>query len=91
MIAGTLIVRGHAGPLPGYLMARGTLVFAGGCDALSPTFADCGVHDLVAATLMAAFVRPYSRTIADLLRRPWRRLLGDMAVIGKGEIFYPPA
>jgi formylmethanofuran dehydrogenase subunit C len=91
MIAGTLLVRGRAGPLPGYLMARGTLVLAGGGEALSPSFADCGVHDLVTTTLMADFVRPYSPTVADLLRRPWRRLLGDMAVIGKGEIFYPPA
>ena len=91
MIAGTLVIGGRAGPLPGYLMARGTLVCGGGCDDLSPTFADCGVHDLVATALMANFVKPYSPTISELLRRPWRRLLGDMAVIGKGEIFYPPA
>ncbi|MEJ2435529.1 MAG: formylmethanofuran dehydrogenase subunit C, partial [Pseudolabrys sp.] len=91
MIAGTLIVRGRAGPLPGYLMARGTIVIAEGCDSLSPTFADCGAHDLVATALLADFVKPYSAGTAALLRRPWRRLLGDMAVIGKGEIFYPPA
>ena len=90
MIAGTLLIGARAGPLPGYLMARGTLVCAGGCDTLSPTFADCGVHDLVTTTLMANFVKPYSPTIAELLRSTWRRLLGDMAVIGKGEIFYPP-
>ncbi len=90
MIAGTLLVGGRAGPLPGYLMARGTLVCGHGCDALSPTFADCGVHNLVAITLLAKFVEPYSATIAQLLRRPWRRLLGDMAVTGKGEIVYPP-
>lgn len=91
MIAGTLIVRGRAGPLPGYLMARGTLVLAGGCDALSPTFADSGVHDLVTNALMADFVKPHSPDIAALLRRPWRRLLGDMANVGKGEIFLPAA
>jgi formylmethanofuran dehydrogenase subunit C len=90
MIAGTLIVRGRAGPLPGYLMARGTLVLADGCDDLSPTFADCGAYDLIANALMAAYVRPFSPQTAAVLRRPWRRLLGDMAVIGKGEIFYPP-
>jgi formylmethanofuran dehydrogenase subunit C len=89
MIAGTLIVRGRAGALPGYLMARGTLVLAGGSDSLSPTFVDCGVHDLVIGTLMAEFVRSHSAKTAGPLRRPWRRLLGDMAVIGKGEIFYP--
>ncbi|MEJ2435995.1 MAG: formylmethanofuran dehydrogenase subunit C, partial [Pseudolabrys sp.] len=87
----TLIVRGRAGPLPGDLMARGTIVLAEGCDSLSPTFADCGAHDLVDTALLADFVKPYSAGTTSLLRRPWRRLLGDMAVIGKGEIFYPPA
>jgi formylmethanofuran dehydrogenase subunit C len=90
MIAGTLIVRGRAGSLPGYLMARGTVVLAGGVDVLSPTFADCGVHDFEANALMAAYIKPYSTALADVLRRPWRRLAGDMAVTGKGEIFYPP-
>jgi formylmethanofuran dehydrogenase subunit C len=90
MIAGTLIVRGHAGPLPGYLMGRGTLVLAGGGDALSLTFVDCGVHDFEANALMAAYIKSYSPALADALRRPWRRLAGDMAVSGKGEIFYPP-
>lgn len=91
MIAGTLIVRRRAGPLPGYLMTRGTLVLAGGCVALSPTFADSGLHEFVANALMANFVKPHSPDVAALLRQPWRRLLGDMAVIGKGEIFYPLA
>jgi formylmethanofuran dehydrogenase subunit C len=91
MIAGTLIVGGQAGPLPGYLMARGTLVLAGGSESLSPTFADCGVHEFEANALMAAYIKPYSPALADILRRPWRRLAGDMAVTGKGEIFYPPA
>jgi formylmethanofuran dehydrogenase subunit C len=90
MIAGTLIVRGRAGPLPGYLMARGTLVLGDGCEALSPTFADCGVHDLVANALMADFVKLHSPELAAFLRRPWRRLIGDLAGIGKGEIFNPP-
>jgi formylmethanofuran dehydrogenase subunit C len=87
MIAGTLIVRRAAGPLPGYLMRRGTVVLAGGCDELSPTFLDCGVHDLVAMRLMAAFVKDYSAAAAVALRSPLRRLAGDMAVLGKGEIF----
>ena len=87
MIAGTLIVRRAAGPLPGYLMRRGTVVLAGGCDELSPTFLDCGVHDLVALRLMAAFVKGHSAPAASALRAPLRRLAGDMAVLGKGEIF----
>ena len=87
MIAGTLIVRRAAGPLPGYLMRRGTVVLAGGCDELSPTFLDCGVHDLVAMRLMAAFVADYSAAAGAALRAPLRRLAGDMAVLGKGEVF----
>ncbi len=87
MIAGTLIVRRTAGPLPGYLMKRGTIVLGEGSEDLSPTFLDCGVHDLVALRLMTAFVREHSRRAAVVLGRPLRRFAGDMAVLGKGEIF----
>lgn len=87
MIAGTLIVRKPVGPLPGYLMRRGTLVLGGAPEHRSPTFVDCGVHDLVAARLLAGFVGTYSARAAAVLRRPLRRLAGDMAVLGKGEMF----
>jgi formylmethanofuran dehydrogenase subunit C len=87
MIAGTLIVGGAAGPLPGYLMRRGTIVLGAGAEELSPTFIDCGMHELTALRLLAAFVARYSARAARLLRRPLRRLAGDMAVLGKGEIF----
>jgi formylmethanofuran dehydrogenase subunit C len=87
MIAGTLILRRPAGQLPGYLMHRGTIVLAEGCDGLSPTFLDCGVHDLVALRLLAAFVRGHSPAAAAAFRLPLRRFAGDMAVLGKGEIF----
>jgi formylmethanofuran dehydrogenase subunit C len=89
MIAGTLILRRRAGLLPGYLMARGSIFATEGCEAMSPSFADCGVHDLVANRLMADFIKPYSAELAAMMRRPWRRLLGDMAVIGKGEMLVP--
>jgi formylmethanofuran dehydrogenase subunit C len=86
MIAGTLIVRGAAGILPGYLMNRGTIVL-GETASLAPTFADCGVHSLVAMRLMADFIKPYSKGAAALLARPLRRFAGDMAVSGHGEVF----
>jgi len=89
MIAGTLLVRRKAGPLAGYLMKRGTIVLGEGSDALSPTFIDCGVNDLVALRLMAGFVGTYSAPAAVIFKRPLRRLAGDMAVLGKGEIFLP--
>jgi formylmethanofuran dehydrogenase subunit C len=86
MIAGTLIVRGAAGALPGYLMNRGTIVL-GTSASLSPTFADCGVHTLVAMRLMADFFKPHSKSAAALLGQPLRRFAGDMAVSGHGEVF----
>jgi formylmethanofuran dehydrogenase subunit C len=87
MIAGTLIVRRKVGALPGYLMRRGTLILGDGADELPPTFIDCGAHDLVLIRLMAAFVNGYSTQLASILRHSLRRLSGDTAVLGKGEIF----
>lgn len=87
MIAGTLIVGRRAGALPGFLMKRGTIVLGQGCSVISPTFVDCGQHELVAMRLWAGFVDPLSKPAAALLRQPLRRLAGDMAVLGKGEIF----
>jgi formylmethanofuran dehydrogenase subunit C len=87
MIAGTLVALRRAGPLPGYLMKRGTIVLGADCEELSPTFIDCGAHALVALRLMADFVDGHSRRAAACLRGPLRRYAGDMAVLGKGEIF----
>ena len=86
MIAGTLVVRRKAGALPGYLMRRGTIVLGDGAEQLSPTFVDCGVHELLAVKLMAAFVHSYSPRLAPVFRHPLRRFAGDMAALGKGEI-----
>jgi formylmethanofuran dehydrogenase subunit C len=86
MIAGTLAIVGEAGDLPGYLMGRGTILLGRGATLLSPTFADCGEHALVAAQLLADYVAPFSAKAARLFRRPLRRLAGDLAALGKGEI-----
>jgi formylmethanofuran dehydrogenase subunit C len=88
LIAGTLIVCGAVGRLPGYLMHRGTLLL-GRPAVVSQTFIDCGVQHLVATRLLASYVAEHSRRAATLLRGPLRRLVGDMAVLGKGEIFTP--
>jgi formylmethanofuran dehydrogenase subunit C len=85
MIAGTLIVRRSAGPLAGFLLKRGTIVL-GGSSVLSPTFMDCGEYQLVAMRWLAVMIEPYSKVAAVLLRRPFTRFAGDMAVLGKGEI-----
>src|SRR5262249_55283088 len=87
MIAGTLVLLRRAGPLPGYLMRRGTIVLGADPEQLSPTFIDCGVHSLVAMRLLSDFVGSLSRRAGAGLRAPLGRLAGDMAVLGKGEIF----
>lgn len=87
MIAGTLIVRRRCGPLPGYLMRRGTIVLGAGADDIAPTFVDGGVHELLIVRLLATFVGQFSVRAAAVLRRPLRRFAGDMAVLGKGELF----
>jgi formylmethanofuran dehydrogenase subunit C len=87
MIAGTIVVAGSAGPLPGYLMRRGTIVLGAASAELSPTFIDCGRHDLVALRLLAMFVARTSGPAAKVLQRSLRRFAGDMAVLGKGELF----
>lgn len=89
MIAGTLAIGGEAGELPGYLMGRGTILIGRGAALLSPTFADCGEHDLVASRLLAAYIGKASAKLARLFRRPLRRLAGDMAALGRGEILLP--
>jgi formylmethanofuran dehydrogenase subunit C len=88
MIAGTLIVLGECGSLPGYLMRRGTIVLANP-PALAPTFVDCGAHDLAFASVFSGLLRRESRAAARLLSRPLIRFAGDMAALGKGEIFFP--
>ena len=89
MIAGTLAIGGEAGELPGYLMGRGTILLGRGATLFSPTFGDCGEHDLVAARLLADYVAQASAKLAKLFRRPLRRLAGDLAALGKGEILLP--
>jgi formylmethanofuran dehydrogenase subunit C len=89
MIAGTLAIGGEAGDLPGYLMGRGSILLGRGATLLSPTFGDCGEHDLVAARLLANYIAQISAQLGDLFRRPLRRLAGDLAALGKGEILLP--
>lgn len=88
VIAGTLVVLGHAGENPGYLMRRGTIALAHP-PALAPTFVDCGAYSSAFAAVFGRFLRPESREAARLFKAPLRRYAGDMAVLGKGEIFVP--
>lgn len=88
IIAGTLIVLGRVGVSPGYLMRRGTIVLAKP-PALASTFVDCGHFASSFPAVFGRFLLPESRGAARLFRAPLRKFAGDMAVLGKGEIFVP--
>lgn len=89
MIGGTIICFGEAGPRPGYLMKRGTIILGGGAAGITPTFVDSGVHELVAMRLIARWLIDEGIEGGSLLAYTMRRLVGDTAVLGKGEILLP--
>jgi hypothetical protein len=70
-------------------MQRGSIVALGGAARLPATFGDSGVGDLVMLRLLARAVRDLG--LVELAARigPLRRLMGDLAANGKGEIFVP--
>lgn len=89
MIAGTVVVCGSAGAMPGALMRRGSLVL-GRAEALAPTFVPVrAAEGGVFAALLARALRPHSAAAAALAESAVRRLAGDMASLGKGEILLP--
>lgn len=89
MIAGTLVVGGPARGTPGRLMKRGTLILCGGAERLAPTFLDNGPADLLILRLMAAEFAASDIGPVPFDGAPMRRIAGDTAVLGKGEIFLP--
>jgi formylmethanofuran dehydrogenase subunit C len=89
MGGGTIVCFGRARDLPGYLMARGTLILAKGGGQMSPTFIDTGVHELVALRLIARWLIAEGIEGGSLAAARLRRLMGDTAVLGKGEIYVP--
>lgn len=88
MIAGTLVVLGRCGAHPGYLMKRGTIALAKP-PALGATFVDSGVFASSFPGLFSRFLQAESLGAGKLFKAPLRRFSGDMAALGKGEIFVP--
>lgn len=88
MIAGTLAACGPTvGPYPGFAMTRGSLLLCAAPQRLLPTFADCGGHDLGFLRLLGRALAGRCRGLAWLEDGPRvRRLAGDAAAGGKGEI-----
>ncbi len=87
MIAGTLSVLGTLGAYPAFAMRRGTLLLSVLPASLPATFGDCGTHDLRFLPLLSQSWRSLESRFADLeVRSRVRRLMGDLACDGQGEV-----
>jgi formylmethanofuran dehydrogenase subunit C len=84
MIAGTIVLKGRVGRFAGYGLRRGSLILGKEPEHLLPTFGDCGVLDF---NWLRVLDRALQATGARVkLKARARRLMGDMAVLGKGEM-----
>ena len=83
-IAGTVLIKGRVGPYAGYAMRRGTIILTKEPKQLLPTFVESGILDFEYLRLLARQIRV--EEIPFKLRTRARRLMGDMAVLGKGEM-----
>ncbi len=86
MMGGTLWTETGFGDGPGPLMRRGTLI-GPSVERILPTFGDAGWHDLNVLRLISRY---FAKELGDLapkaLPAKVRRISGDLATIGKGEI-----
>lgn len=87
MLAGTIAVSGKTGSGVGFGMKRGTLLLAH-LPLLSPTFNDCGTHQLPFLNLLYRHFRTADPAVAAFARDSdrVRRFMGDLANDGKGEL-----
>jgi formylmethanofuran dehydrogenase subunit C len=86
MVGGTLWTETGFGPNPGPLLRRGTLI-GPSVDAVLPTFADCGRIDPVILRILSRYIAETLGPLAPKALPPLvRKLAGDQATIGKGEI-----
>lgn len=82
---GTVLVRGPCGARPGAAMRRGSLLLLDGPVYPGPTFVDAGVHDLLWLAVLGRHLAGLG--LPDLVpSRRARRLVGDLADLGKGEL-----
>jgi formylmethanofuran dehydrogenase subunit C len=84
MIAGTILVRGRVGRWAGYGLRRGSLVLDKEPQDLLATFGDCGTLDFTWLRLLDRELKATDGRFRLTYRA--RRLIGDMAVLGKGEM-----
>jgi formylmethanofuran dehydrogenase subunit C len=84
MIAGTILFKRKVGRGAGYGLRRGSLIFVEEPGDLLPTFGDCGVIQFDYLRLLEHWLRDSGKRISLVDRA--RRLMGDMSVLGKGEM-----
>ncbi|MDH6234375.1 formylmethanofuran dehydrogenase subunit C [Mesorhizobium soli] len=88
MIAGTLVVAGGVGRLPGYLMRRGSILLDRMPEELSPSFVECGAPDSVFAAVFDRYLVAEGILKRPLLGTAPGKFGGDNAVAGTGEILF---
>lgn len=86
MVAGTIAIGGAAGAHPGFGMRRGSIVFAGAAPVRAPTFVSAIAAVPVFWQLLARDLAQHGGGFSQLPQRGIERLLGDVAVGGKGEL-----
>jgi formylmethanofuran dehydrogenase subunit C len=86
LFAGTLVICGATASLPGILMRRGTIVLGKPAE-LAPTFIATGRAEPVFTRLLARAAAAFSDTAAACINAANARYAGDMAILGKGELF----
>lgn len=84
MIAGTLLIKGRVGRWAGYGLRRGSIILSKEPKDLLPTFGDCGVLDFNWLRVLERNLQATGARVKFRCRA--RRLMGDMAVLGKGEM-----
>lgn len=82
---GTVIVRGPCGARPGAAMRRGSLLLLDALFDPGPSFGDSGTHELLWLEVLKRELSALG--LSGLLPgRRVRRLVGDLAELGKGEL-----
>ena len=84
MVAGTILIKHRVGRFAGYGLRRGSLILLNEPKELPPTFGDCGVMEFDYLKVLEHWLRESGKTIS--LSGRARRLMGDMSVLGKGEV-----
>jgi formylmethanofuran dehydrogenase subunit C len=84
MIAGTILVKRKVGNFAGSGLRRGSLILLKEPKELLPTFGDCGVMEFDYLRLLERWLRQTGKPIK--LGNRARRLMGDQAALGKGEM-----